>query len=41
MLDLYHATRDELIRIIRDQGETIADQAREIATLHEGRHSAS
>jgi len=35
MLDLYHATRDELIRIILDQGETIADQARVIAALQD------
>ena len=35
MLDLYHATRDELIRIIRDQGETIADQERMIAALRD------
>jgi uncharacterized coiled-coil protein SlyX len=30
-LDLYHATRDDLIRIILDQRETIADQERRIA----------
>jgi transposase len=33
MLDLYHADRDELIRIILEQRETILDQERQIATL--------
>ncbi len=33
MLDLYHATRTDLIRIIRDQGEVLADQERQIAAL--------
>ncbi len=31
MRDLYHATRDELIQIIRQQDERIADQARRLA----------
>lgn len=31
MLDLYHATRDELIRIILDQCDARADQERRIA----------
>lgn len=33
MLDLYHATRDDLIRIILRQRDTIADLERQIATL--------
>ncbi len=33
MFDLCHATRDELIRTIHDQGDTIADQERVIAAL--------
>ena len=31
MRDLYHATRDDLIQIIRQQDEVIADQARRLA----------
>lgn len=31
MLDLYHAARDEVIRIIVDQRDTLADQERRIA----------
>ncbi len=33
MLDLYHATCDDLIRIILEQRDTIADQERQLATL--------
>jgi transposase len=33
MLDLYHATRDELIRIILDLRTTIADQERQLAAV--------
>lgn len=35
MLDLYHATRDDLIRIILAQRDTIADQDRRIAALEQ------
>ena len=33
MLDLYHATRDDLIRIILDLRDTLADRDRQIADL--------
>jgi transposase len=33
MLDLYHATRDDLIGIIREQREALADRDRQLATL--------
>ncbi len=33
MLDLYHATRDDLIRIILDLRDTLADRERQIAAL--------
>ncbi len=33
MLDLYHATRDELISVILDQRDALADRDRQIAAL--------
>ncbi len=33
MLDLYHATRDDLIRIILEQRDALADQDRQLAAL--------
>lgn len=33
MLDLYHATRDELIRIILEQRDALADRDRQLAAV--------